>query len=195
MTHICVGKLTNIDSDNGLLPERRQAIIWTNVGILLIGPLGTNFSEFLIGIHRFSFKKMHLKMSSAKWRPFCLGLNVLIYVTFKWILIFEPMLAKLHCISRPQWLKHFSKLNCSYLIDLMLIEGRWIFLRFFFLFHHGLNFNLLLMLLSQFNSHPYIDNTAHVWISYIVGLVQERCNWSALAMELHLCWTNPPIWW
>ena len=76
--HICVGVLTDIDSDNGLLPERRQAIIWTNVGILLIGPLGTNFSEFLIGIHAFSFKKMHLRMSSAKWRPFCLGLNVLI---------------------------------------------------------------------------------------------------------------------
>ena len=51
--------------------------IWTNAGKLLIGPLGTNFSEFLIVIHTFSFNKMHLKMSSAKWRPFCLGLNVL----------------------------------------------------------------------------------------------------------------------
>ena len=38
-THICVGKLTNIGSDNGLSPARRQAIIWTNAGILLIGPL------------------------------------------------------------------------------------------------------------------------------------------------------------
>ena len=45
VTHICVGNLTIIDSDNGLSPRRRQAIIWTNVGILLIGPLGTNFSE------------------------------------------------------------------------------------------------------------------------------------------------------
>ena len=34
VTHKCVGKLTNIGSDNGLLPGRRQAIIWTNVGIL-----------------------------------------------------------------------------------------------------------------------------------------------------------------
>ena len=76
-THICVGKLTIIASDNGLSPGRRQAIIWTNAGILLIGPLGTNFNEILIEIHTFSFKKMHLKMSSAKWRPFCLGLNVL----------------------------------------------------------------------------------------------------------------------
>ena len=69
---------TTTGSDNGLSPDRRQAIIWTNVGILLIGPLGTNFSEILIRIQTFSFKKMHLKMSFAKWRPFCLGLNVLI---------------------------------------------------------------------------------------------------------------------
>ena len=45
VTHICVVKLTIIGSDNGLSPGRRQAIIWTNAGILLIGPLGTNFSE------------------------------------------------------------------------------------------------------------------------------------------------------
>ena len=70
MTHICVGKLTVIGSDNCLSPERRQAIIRTNVGILLIGPLGTNFSEFVIAIHTCLFNKMHLKMSSAKWRPF-----------------------------------------------------------------------------------------------------------------------------
>ena len=80
--HICVGKLTNIGSDNGLSPGRRQAIIWTNAGILLIGTLETNFSEFLIVIHTFSFNKMHLKMSSAKWRPFCLGLNVLTQACF-----------------------------------------------------------------------------------------------------------------
>ena len=80
VTHICVGKLTIIDSDNGLSPGRHQAIIWTNAGILLIGPLGTNFNEILIGIQTFSFKKMHLKMSSAKWHPFCVGLNVLMNI-------------------------------------------------------------------------------------------------------------------
>ena len=77
VTHICVGKLTNFGSDNALSPGRRQAIIWTNADILILGPFGTNFSEFLIVIHRFSFNKMHMKMSSAKWRPFCLCLNVL----------------------------------------------------------------------------------------------------------------------
>ena len=77
VTHICVGKLTIIGSDNGLSPGRRQAIFWTNAGILLIRPLGTNFSEILSEIQSFSFKKMHLKMSSVKWRPFCFGLKVL----------------------------------------------------------------------------------------------------------------------
>ena len=76
LTHICVGNLTIIGSDNGLSPGRRQAIIWTNAGILLIRTLGTNFSEIFSEVHTFSFKRMHLKMSSAKWRPFCLGLNV-----------------------------------------------------------------------------------------------------------------------
>ena len=67
VTHICVSKLT-IGSHNGLSPARRQAIIWTSAGILLIWPLGRNTSEF---------KKMNLKMSSVKWQLFCLGLNVL----------------------------------------------------------------------------------------------------------------------
>ena len=78
VTHICVGKLTIIGSDNSLSPGRRQAIIWTNDGILLIEPLGTNFREILIWMQIFSFKKMRLKMLSAKWRLFGLGLNGLI---------------------------------------------------------------------------------------------------------------------
>ena len=77
VTHIWVSNLTIIGSDNGLSPGQRQAIIWTNAGMLLIGPLGTNFSEILVEIHRVWLKKMPLKMSSGKWRPFCLGLNVL----------------------------------------------------------------------------------------------------------------------
>ena len=79
VTHICVSKLTIIRTDNGPSPGRRQAIIWINAGILLTGPWGTNVSEILIVIHTFSLKKTHLKMS-GKWRPFCLGLNVLAVV-------------------------------------------------------------------------------------------------------------------
>ena len=78
VTHICVGYLTTIGSDNGLSPDRRQAIIWTNARLLSIGPLRTYFNEYLIKIQQFPLKKMHLKMSSAKWSPSCLGLNVLI---------------------------------------------------------------------------------------------------------------------
>ena len=77
VTHICVDKLTIIGSDNGLSPQRRQTIIWTNGGILLFGPLGTHFSEILIEIQTFSLKKIRLKMSSAKCCSFRLGLSVL----------------------------------------------------------------------------------------------------------------------
>ena len=77
MTHICVRKLTITGQDNSLSPGRRQAIIWTNAGMLLIGPLGTNFNEIFIEIYTFSLKKMHLQLSSGEWRSFFLGLNVL----------------------------------------------------------------------------------------------------------------------
>ena len=63
---ICISKVSIIGSDNGLSPGQRQAIIWTNAIILLIWTLGTNFSEILSKIYTFSFKKMHLKMLSAK---------------------------------------------------------------------------------------------------------------------------------
>ena len=77
MTHICISNLTIIASDNGLSPGWHQAIIWTNAGILSIGPLETNFSEISIEIQTSSFKTTHLKMSSGKRQPFCLSLNVL----------------------------------------------------------------------------------------------------------------------
>ena len=48
--YIYVHKLTIIASDNGLLPGRRQSIIWTSAGIMLIGPPGTNFSKIAIEI-------------------------------------------------------------------------------------------------------------------------------------------------
>ena len=73
MTHICVSTLNIIDSDNGLFPGRRQAIIRTNAGIFLIW----NFSEMLIESHIFYEKKTHLKILPGKWRPFCPGLDVL----------------------------------------------------------------------------------------------------------------------
>ena len=67
-------------SDHGLSPGRCQAIIWTNVEILLTGPLRSNCSEILIEFLLFSFTKRRLKVSSAKWRPFCFRLNVLMLI-------------------------------------------------------------------------------------------------------------------
>ena len=78
LTPICISELTTFGSDNGLLPGRHQAIIWTNAGILLIGPSRTNISDNFFEMHTFSWKNMHLKMLSGKWWPFCLSLNMLI---------------------------------------------------------------------------------------------------------------------
>ena len=81
-------KLTTIGSDNVLSPGRCQAITWTNAGILSIGPFGTNFSEIWTKVYTISFKTMHFKMSSGKWRSFCLSLNVLTLVLPK---LFQEM--------------------------------------------------------------------------------------------------------
>ena len=101
-THICVGNLTIIGSDNGLTPGRRQAIIWTNAGILLFGPSGTNFSDISIEIVTFSFKKMQMKASSAKWRPYCFGLNVLTDVFIYMICILIEVSLEV-CSSGSSW--------------------------------------------------------------------------------------------
>ena len=79
VTHICVNKLTIVDSDNDLSPGRRQAIIWTNAGVLLIGPIGTNFNEILIKIHALFIKENPFqiivwKMAAILSRPQCVSI-------------------------------------------------------------------------------------------------------------------------
>ena len=74
--HIFVSKLSIIGSDNGLLPDRHQAIIRNKVGILLIGPLGTNFNGIVIEIHTFFVQENALenvvwKMAAILSRPQC----------------------------------------------------------------------------------------------------------------------------
>ena len=86
MVHIRVTELTIIGADNGLSPSRRQPIFWTNAGILLIGPPKNKLQWNLNRNSYISIKKIHLKMSSGKWRPFCLGLNVLSHGYFTYIL-------------------------------------------------------------------------------------------------------------
>ena len=80
MTHLCVSKPTIIGSDNGLAPGRRQAIIWSNAGILFIGPLGTNFSEILIEMYKFPLINCMWKCRLENgghivWASMCWGLS------------------------------------------------------------------------------------------------------------------------
>ena len=53
VTHICVGSLAIIALDNGMSPDRRQAMIWTNAGMLIIRILVIHFREIFIEIHTF----------------------------------------------------------------------------------------------------------------------------------------------
>ena len=76
VTHICVNKLTIIGSDNGLSPGRRQAIIWTNAGILLIDTLGNKLQWNLnrnlnIFIQENAFENVVWKMAAILSRPQC----------------------------------------------------------------------------------------------------------------------------
>ena len=79
--------LTINASEYGLSPVRRQVIILTDADILLIGPLGTMFSDILIGIHTFSFKEMHV--SSVKWRPRLFNENL-----WRFLTLFKPPYVK-----------------------------------------------------------------------------------------------------
>ena len=78
VTHICISDLTSIGSDNGLLPVRCQAIMWTSPGILLIGPLGTIFNEIsnwipYIFIQENAFGNVVWKMVAILSRPQCVN--------------------------------------------------------------------------------------------------------------------------
>ena len=66
-------KTNHQSSDDGLLPGWCQAIIWTNAGILLI---------LLLGIYTSFIQENTFDNIIWKWRPFCLGLNVLIQIHF-----------------------------------------------------------------------------------------------------------------
>ena len=63
----------SIGSGNGLSPAQCHAITWSNAYSLSIGPLETNFGDIWIELQNFLFVKMHLKMLSVKWWPFCSG--------------------------------------------------------------------------------------------------------------------------
>ena len=79
VTHVCVNELTIISSDNGLSPGRRQAITWTNAGILVIGTLGINFSEIYLNqnsnifIQENAFENVIKKLTAIVSQPQCVN--------------------------------------------------------------------------------------------------------------------------
>ena len=89
-----------IGSDNGLSPVRCQAVIWTNAGILLIGPLETNFSAILIGIsnvfiHENPFENVVWEMATILSWPQCV---------------------KIHCRSaKPKYFPPYKTMELNYL--------------------------------------------------------------------------------
>ena len=70
VTHTCVSKLTIIGPDNCLTPDRHQAIIWINSGILLILTLWSNFGEIDIYIFLFWFYYQFSLDSSERFTTF-----------------------------------------------------------------------------------------------------------------------------
>ena len=124
VAHLSVGNLTIIGSDNGLSPCRFQAIFYTNAGILLIGPIGTNLSEILIEILIFSFKKM----SSAKWWAFCLSHNDLTHLAlgrYGWM-GYDLELIILELISRKNSLSIMNSTRLHFgLVNIDSGNGLW----------------------------------------------------------------------
>ena len=114
--NICISKLTIIESDNDLSLGQCQAIIWTNAGILLIPILGTHFGEIFSKVHTFSFKKMHLKLLSVKWHPFCLCFNVLKH---------NRTQQTIHCIHDSWYVPFYTLTHLP--LDKMVAISRMIF--------------------------------------------------------------------
>ena len=57
--YACIRELHQKGSNNGVLPERHQATVRTNAGMLSKGPPGDEFNEILIQMRSFSLKILH----------------------------------------------------------------------------------------------------------------------------------------
>ena len=98
--------LLTVGEDNGFAPGWHQVIIWTNVGILLIWPLGTNFNK-IFNRNSYIFKKIHLKMSPGKMA------NIL---------------------SRPQYVKSHRKWSINCMVSICIYIVDWSIEHLYFLF-------------------------------------------------------------
>ena len=196
VTQICVSILTIIGSDNGLSPERRQAIIWTDAGVLVIEPLGTNFIGILIGIQTFSFKTMHLKMSSVKWRPFGLGLNVLTTNNMRTCTLDSP---PIRLLIRFTWRDAFVRdqnkcrsahtrlTHCTFVMPYGIKDPD----------HHGFRYWLVIWWYRA-NTRTSIDFLFNVFCGNRQKKMLKGCSWSlsvACVRWLHIknCYHTPQV--
>ena len=104
VTHIWASKLAIIGSDNGSSPDRRQAIIWTNDGILFIGPLGTNFNEILI-----KSKFIYFHSRECSWNCHEIGghfISASMCLRTAWDRFYVRTLHKLDCKCPISWIKY-----------------------------------------------------------------------------------------
>ena len=76
-----------------------------NLAFCYLRLLGRNFREIRINIEQFSYKKMHLNMSSAKWRPSCLSLIMVNdqRTYFPCLLSEAPVCMHPPCQLSPKW--------------------------------------------------------------------------------------------
>ena len=109
VTNICVSEPSHHWTlDNGLAPIQCQAMIWSDIHCLINCTLGNKRCGISIKIQRFLFKKMHLKMSSAKMAyilhlyQYCSEGDCQIaawgYSGGKWMNV-PPVVALVHCCS------------------------------------------------------------------------------------------------
>ena len=97
-THICVNEHVNIG--------RCKAIIWTNAGMLLVGHLGTNFSERLIEIIPFHPRKCIWKYRLENGGHFFYKIDYFLY-TWKLftIIVYSPRTLTLKRPGLCGWLR------------------------------------------------------------------------------------------
>ena len=101
----------------GLSLGQRQTITWTNDDLLSVATLGRNLSQIWNQIQKFSFKKLHLKMLSAKCQPFCFSLNVLrLYIDYHnyWLVTVT--------IANNEFHDKFSQMRLSFIVKSSLIH-------------------------------------------------------------------------
>ena len=195
VTHICVSKVTIIGSDNGFSPRRRQAIIWTNAGILLIGLLGTHFSDIFIENHTFWFKKCNWKCRVENDGHFVsasmyeINFFELVCVYFIYCLFIENMISINPLRKIRRILRFFPKvLNCEI---------------YFFKIFYDIRYIPFVHKSSHAVSANTIRGRGHIYASVretLIAMVQMMMTWSngnifallALLRGLHRSPMNSP---